>query len=406
MQKYYFSENSVNLSSILNQAFIKTPILREKPFYFKGDDMCLELVLSELEKANLKAENSFFIYENALPLSRVRMIIFDSKAQLETTINSNEISSAFILKDLCVVAENCEKIERISPEISPLNEDKIKEFDRYLGAMAFLRYKAQGDEISPFIFECLNAIINKTPPFEGFDKIKVILEDKLTADKLREYAQKNGLKYKENELNRAFRQDDEMLNILAQIWYYCGDGASKNLNDLLQIKPFKMPPEREFYFALGYFVGYSGFAKSELNKKLKFEFNKFELKIIEMIFNAVFDRATPSDILSFIDESRIFTPHFASELFDGGDEIQRLFITLYNDSVSFAKERENAFRREILDLKEQNLKLNSQINSDIKILRERILNLSNENSNLKARIFALESKTPKAPANYNNTHKA
>ena len=95
MNKYYFSLKSVELSDYLNKAIFSDPILRKEPFFFESDNLCIGLVLSSDEKERLEnLENDNFIYKGALPMSRLIGMYFDSKDQLETTINNIEIREA------------------------------------------------------------------------------------------------------------------------------------------------------------------------------------------------------------------------------------------------------------------------------------------------------------------------
>ena len=175
MQKFYFSIHSVSLADFLNSAIIENVVLREKRFAFNGDDVCLEFVIGESEKDNLKPlKNGLFLYESVLPLSRLRMIIFENKEQLEQTIGTIELQTAFVLRDMCVVL-TLEKFCNLDIKTRESNVDKLNKFDRYLGAMAFLRYKVSGDKFLSCVFEYLDYFLGKSQmPFKEFEKIKPI----------------------------------------------------------------------------------------------------------------------------------------------------------------------------------------------------------------------------------------
>ncbi|MGX3011912.1 hypothetical protein ACWIUD_10220 [Helicobacter sp. 23-1044] len=400
MQKFYFSIKSVNVADYLNKAIIENIILRKKPFCFDSDNVCIGVALSESEKDSLKSlENDFFLYESPLPLSRTGAIIFENKEQLEQTIGTIELQTAFVLRDMCAV-KTLEKFHNLDIKARESNMDKLKEFDRYLGAMAFLRYKANGDENLPCVFEYLDYFLGKSQmPFREFEKIKPFLEGKMLIDDVRHYADENNLKYKADLLGMPLKQDDELMDILAQISYYCGDEASKKLSDLLQVEPYRLPSENKFYFALGYFVGYSNFAKQELNKKIKFEFNKFDLRIIENIYSFVWTQNPKTqnlnkEIIDFIkDSSRVFSEH-----------PNNLSIYLHDkisDSQSKYKEQLEKLSNEInakidsnhLHLQEKNKELDLKIDSnhlqlqgEINDLQSKAEKLQIENENLKKEI--------------------
>lgn len=362
--KFYFSTTSTALTDYLNNALIKGAILRERPFKFKGENVCLELILSDDEKNKLeKVEDNFYAYKFALPISRIRMIVFENNEQLERTTNTANVTTIFILKDMCVVL----KLEQFNkPNLEVINNVKKEDsarFDRYLGAIAFLRYKTYGDEIMPAIFGYLDYFLgkNKKMPFEDFEKIKNILEGQLTENDIREYASKNGLSYKQKEVNKVFKQDDELLNILAQIWYYCSDESSKNISDLLQVKPYKLPAEKDFYFALGYFRGYAKFANSEMGKKIKFEFNKFDLTIIEIVFCFVFSQNLNKEIIDYIDNSRILDEHFCNLMLYSSDSERQISINSYNCSISYSKQQGEILCNKISELQDENKNLSSKV---------------------------------------------
>lgn len=380
MKKFYFSTSSTALTDYLNDALIKDVILRERQFMFKGENVCLEIILSDDEKDKLeKVKNDFYVCNFALPMSRIRMIIFDSNEQLEQTINTANVSTIFILKDMCVVL----KLEQFNkPNLAVINNIKAEDsarFDRYLGAIAFLRYKTRGDEIVSEIFRYLDYFLgkNKEMPFKNFDKIKNILEGQLVENDIKKYASENGLIYKQKEVNKDFKQSDELLNILAQIWYYCSDEASKNISDLLQVKPYKLPAEKDFYFALGYFMGYAKFANSEMGKKIKFEFNKFDLKIIEIIFCFVFSQNLNKEIIDYIDKSRILNEHFCNLMLDSSDGERQILINLYNLAISYSKQQDEILRNEISKLQDENKNLSNKV-EDLQNKLQRESNILNE----------------------------
>ena len=354
MNRYYFSLQSVKLADFLNEAILSNPILREKPFFFEGDNLCLGLVLSNDEKDRLeKLENDNFIYKDALPMSRLIGMYFNSKDQLEKTIHSIGLGTAFIPKDVCFVEELSKK-QRPDKKQQEDISDKIKEFDRYLGAMAFLRYKPQGDEFISSYFDYLDYFLKKKDlVFEGFDKIKEKLNNKLTKGIVDSYKKENNIDPKEKELKEP-SQEYNLLNILSQIRYYCGEDSSKKISDFLQLKSYELPyNEDDLYFALGYYVGYSGFTKSELNKKIKFEFNSFDFLIIEIVYSFVFQRELSEDFKNYIEKSKFLEEHFASLIFNKSSEDRKIFLSLYNNVVHFIIEKCNSLLNQIENLQDK-----------------------------------------------------
>lgn len=398
MQKFYFSIKSVNVADYLNKAIIENIVLRKKQFCFDSDNVCIGVVLSESEKDSLKSlENDFFLYESPLPLSRTVAIIFENKEQLEQTIGTIELTTAFVLRDMCAVL-TLEKIHNLDIKAHKSNVDKLNKFDRYLGAMAFLRYKANGDENLPCVFEYLDYFLGKSQmPFKEFEKIKPFLEGKMLIDDVRRYADENNLKYKADLLGTPLKQDDELMDILAQISYYCGDEASKNIRDLLQVKPYKLPNENKFYFALGYFVGYSNFAKQELNKKIKFEFNKFDLTIIEIIYSFVWAQNLNKEIDDFIKDSRIFSEHpnnlsiyLHDKISNSQSEYKEQLEKLSNEINSKIDSNHLQSQEDISKLQVENTnfkkELDSKIDSNHLQLQGNINDLQEKNKNLEAKI--------------------
>ncbi|MDQ3192175.1 MAG: hypothetical protein M3Q58_11340 [Bacteroidota bacterium] len=137
----YYSNKQIDLQDSFKNFILVTKILG-----VKDADCCLEIVLtqSELENDLIKISQDFYLIQKPIPISRVKQIIFSSKEGMQTTVTNVNMSTAFIPDNLTRVEKNFENVVVDKIEL-PKNieildwSNKIKEFDRYLGAFAIMR---------------------------------------------------------------------------------------------------------------------------------------------------------------------------------------------------------------------------------------------------------------------------
>ena len=160
--KYYLSIDSSNLGEYFSRALIVPQIHFEgfvkdlqsihpehlmltKEKFINKSDCCIEVILSDKEKANLETHNDLIFIATALPISRISRILFFSKEKMERTIDLAR-SSSFIPERLILLVNKLDyspfekNIEKVN--LTPLknNLEKINFYNKILGGMAFMRF--------------------------------------------------------------------------------------------------------------------------------------------------------------------------------------------------------------------------------------------------------------------------
>jgi len=165
MKTYYYPISSTSLASIFGRACIlpaslyknrlsdiqskfENFILLTDHFGCMDSDCCLQVVLSsDEEKTLVDIKKGFYLYESALPVSRIKRIYFENVAQSKRTISNINLSTAFIPNALVdsnnntfddVNTSGVEVPENIVPLLEIIKKSYEK-FNRILGAMALMK---------------------------------------------------------------------------------------------------------------------------------------------------------------------------------------------------------------------------------------------------------------------------
>ena len=165
MKTYYYPISSTFLATIFSQACILPAslyrnklqdvqnrfedfILLTEGFGCSETDCCLEVVLTPDEENSLvNIHGGFFLYESALPISRIKKIFFKKAEQAHRTISNITLATAFIPNYLIDEGDNTfadvdlRGIEAPTDLVSLV--DKVRKsyekYNRILGAMALMR---------------------------------------------------------------------------------------------------------------------------------------------------------------------------------------------------------------------------------------------------------------------------
>ena len=109
----------------------------------KETSCCLELVVTDNEVEDLiRISDGWYLLDTKpLPITRVKKIYFSKKEILDNTITN--ISTAYIpskLVELCQFDDNSTQDIHVPEDCQPTDQSvKIKQFDRFLGALALMR---------------------------------------------------------------------------------------------------------------------------------------------------------------------------------------------------------------------------------------------------------------------------
>lgn len=347
MNTYYFPINSVSLAHYYGCACIKAAKYfnnkpqdiqdRYKAFLLLTNkigtyeaDCCLELVLTEDETKDLiDVKNGWFLFDaKPLPITRVKKIYFSDKEQSNNTITNITMSTAFVpekLVEIRTFEENktdgiqvpigCEEVEQV---------DKIKQYDRFLGALALMRlahepymnYSQNYIATLSFFNQTIDnqvkanekllfntafqGIFNK----KGFEKVLPYLELSIDEDSLNRIAKEENQEIKKDKISRKI--DFESIN--DKSWTYIiaclnafgvGDESRKmRIDGLIQSNFSSLKEGKNEGVALcyGYNRGYSVFAKSygDVAYKYKLE-SQLDYYTIESVYQYVFNNIVSTD---------------------------------------------------------------------------------------------------------------
>ena len=165
MRTYYYPISSTSLASIFGRACILPAslyrnrlsdiqskfegfILLTEHFGCLDSDCCLQVVLtSDEENTLVDIKKGFYLFESALPISRIRKIYFEKVAQLQRTISNIHLSTAFIPNAIVDTSNNTFDDVNINDVVVPDNivplldtvKKSYEKFNRTLGAMALMK---------------------------------------------------------------------------------------------------------------------------------------------------------------------------------------------------------------------------------------------------------------------------
>lgn len=347
MNTYYFPINSSSLAHYFGGACIKAAKYfnnkpqdiqdRFKDFLLitdkkgtKATDCCLELVLTKEEISDLiDAKNGWYLLDTKpLPITRIKKIYFPNKEQLDNTITNIRMSTAFVpdfLLDICTFDENLVESIQAPSDCNGIDQtDKIKEFDRFLGALAMMRlahepymnysenYIATLSFFNHIIDNSIktNKNLSLKDAFQGifskskrFEKVLPYLEQNIDENSLNKIAQENNQVIKKHKTTGIIDvesiTDTWTYTIAILNAYGVGDESRRmRIDKLIQSHFTSLKEEKQEGVALcyGYNRGYFAFTKSygEVAFKYKLE-SQLDYYTIESVYQYVFNDKVSSD---------------------------------------------------------------------------------------------------------------
>lgn len=349
-KKYYYPISSTSLASIFGQACIlpaslyinRIPDIQSKfenfilltdRFGVLGSDCCIEIMLTrEEEESLIDIKESFFFYEKAIPVSRIKKIYFEKEVQALRTISNITLSTAFIPKHIIANGNhtfdhvNINNIVIPNELVDSINVVKTSydTYNRILGALALMKTAHKdGCNVSPFYIDTLSKFnklieIQKKSVFEINTKFHSIIDNPLPLLKqiidsniLNEIALKEKQQILKSKITNVI--DPSNLDGITYICYVLynygvGEESRRRKIDELILNNFtglKRAKEEACAFYYGYNRGYAVF-NNQYRGENKTEIVKFQLNslldyyTIESIFEYSFNNIVPSN-LSIID---------------------------------------------------------------------------------------------------------
>ncbi len=356
MKTYFFPIQSTSLAHYFATAIIKPAkyfdnkiadiqdkykdfLLFTNKFGTAETDCCLEVVLTDEEISDLIDVNEgwFLFDEKPLPISRVKRIYFSDKEKKEITITNIRMSTAYIpdaLIEVQVFDNNPTEVIKIPSDCDGVNqEEKIKIFDRFLGALAlmktsgepYMNYSPNYINTLSFFNSLIKEQISKIDQHNfkdsykglftasnGFETVLPYLSNKIDEQILVKIANENNQVVKKDKITHVID-----VNSFNDTWTYTiailnnygvGDESRrKRIDGLIQshFSEIKKGKAEGVALCYGYNRGYSAFAKDygkddKVSYKYKLE-SRLDYYTIESVYQYIFNN-TVSSYFSYIDE--------------------------------------------------------------------------------------------------------
>ncbi len=298
-------------------------------------DCCLEIVLDNFNPN--KISQNFYIINKPIPISRICSIYFKNKKQKETTLWNINNSTAFIPENIVKIEtnpvekiilknefENIQEVKFVSTEYN----EKIKEFDKILGGLAFMKFGGSSSMNYSQNYFVVLSDLNKIFENEIFRtntsfnlKLKGILtnesvwtvllqhlQNEITKDYVKKLAEEKNVKLEQNYILEFNKLD--LTNSEARIIYYLsiiatyGTGKQNKIEDLVyDLSINKIEHNKEIVSLLfGMYEGYKILRHSINNMNIKFELNsKLDFYTIESVYQFVFNKIKDNSKFEYID---------------------------------------------------------------------------------------------------------
>lgn len=301
----------------------------------KETSCCLELIVTDNEVQDLiRISDGWYLLDTKpLPITRVKKIYFSKKEILENTITNITMSTAYIpskLVELCQFDDNSTQDIHVPEDCQPTDQSvKIKQFDRFLGALALMRlahepYMNYSQDyiktLSFFNSKIANQLAINKNTFKnvyqgifdntnGFEKILPYINDVVNETILDKVAEENNQKIIKDRITKKINIDainDTWTYTIAILQSYgVGDESRKMRVDGLISSNFtdlKEGKREGVALCYGYNRGYSAFTKSYNNVAVKYKFESLlDYYTVESVYQYVFNEGVISSELEYLD---------------------------------------------------------------------------------------------------------
>lgn len=132
---------------------------------YADSDCCIELALHDEDLKRLMPNGAgWYLYDSALPLSRIRSIWFTNAEKLENTLANIELSTAFVPRKLFRLTREFESLTM--PRLTPYHSSvdvarKVDLFDRILGAFVLMKTIGPDGYVPDAYFGLLGSICTR-----------------------------------------------------------------------------------------------------------------------------------------------------------------------------------------------------------------------------------------------------
>lgn len=345
MKTFFFPIKSPSLAHYFGTAIIKpAKYFSNKPFDIqdrfkdflllttklgtKETDCCLEIVLTDDEiKELIDVNGGWFLFDSKpLPITRIKKIYFSDIEIKDITVANITMSTAYvpeILIEVCNFENNSsEKIQIPSDCNGVEQEEKIIQYDRFLGALAlmkiarepYMNYSKDYIKTLSFFNEIVDRQIDKINNFnfsdkyqglfsksKGFERILPYLNKHIDEQVLNQIAKEEKQVIRKDKITRVIDIDslkDNTWTYTIAILYSFGvgdEGRKKRIDGLIQTHFSEISKEKSEGVALcyGYNRGYSAFSKDYgIHEKVSYKYkleSQLDYYTIESVYQYVFN---------------------------------------------------------------------------------------------------------------------
>jgi len=358
MKQYYYPISSTSLATIFGHACIlpaslyknRLPDIQNKfenfvllteHFGCSESDCCLQIVLTpEEERSLVDVNGGFYLYESALPISRIKKVFFEKAEQATRTISNIVLSTAFIPKYLVDNKDNLfDRINldviNIPDNLIPLTDSVSKKYDKYnraLGAMALMRTAHEEgcnfsthyiDLLSKFnsFIECQKKEVAEIDIkfHRVFDSHPAFLDQTVDFETLENEARDNGQFINKQKITKVIDSSNLEKNVyVCYVLYDYGVGEESHRHKIDELildnfSSLKKGYEESCALYYGYNRGYAIF-NNQYTKDGKTEIVKYQLNslldyyTIESVFEYCFKGVVPAKIELFDSWVKALTP--------------------------------------------------------------------------------------------------
>lgn len=309
-------------------------LLSDTPFTSETN-CALEIVLEKEEEDPTPISDNFFLFENPLPISRIKQVIFQEEKQKVNSVFSISSGGAFLPNNLLTVLDDkitidCSQLNQIVLEKKELVNwaQSLSFFDRLMGGFALMRVSAEDKYNYPTNYFGLLSIINncikgdvkkqKIPISKKYDwaiknegkqeKLFKAIYSKVTNKDIETSAADEGVEIRKKNGKILIAREDTrtyLINILASY----GEGARMSLDSFFSdFHSDKFESERKEGIALifglnkGYEIFRNNYKTQNFEVDVKFKLDsKLDYYTIESIYQYSVNDKLKNSVFDYLD---------------------------------------------------------------------------------------------------------
>jgi hypothetical protein len=362
------------------QNYFDSYILLSTSKFTANNNCSLEIVLDVKTEITNKISDNFYLFDNVLPISRIKRIFFADEQQKTNTIFNITSGAAFLPLDLITVETNTDSIsikelEGNKIEKSQNNwQSKLEIFNRLLGGFAVMKIaKDEVENYSENYFDTLAVISNvignelqnqslkisdkyKWAIFKGgkYSQLNELIFSPISESVLMSYAKEEGISIKkENGKYKLNSKDEHSKTYLISILASYGEGARMSIDNFVSdLNSNKFPKERNegigliFGINKGYETFRNKYETSNFQVDVKFKLDSIlDYYTIETIYQYTFNGKISNDKFEYLDNwIPKFNQNIKSSKFETFIILDKVIITKKKDKIELPSYFKSCFQ--------------------------------------------------------------